>query len=413
MFDDVWTNRLVLRGLYAVAMGKAFLRFRNPRRRAAGRHQDAFYERTWREAAEQLGATWTLLAPSIGEIDRGGVRTRVIGNVSAIDDPVTLDVLHDKPLTHRILTAEGLAVPRHARFSLGDMAPAVEFLRATCAAGGGDCVVKPAGGTGGGRGVTTGVRTRSHLARAAAAAAVYGDDLMIEQQIAGDNYRLLYLDGELIDAFVRRLPAVVGDGQSSVARLIHEANEERLRHGAGLSQVLLTVDLDVRRTLAKQGLSLRSVPAAGRSVTLKTVVNENCGADNSTATGVLCRSIVEDGARAVRTLRARFAGIDIVTPDPTVPLAESGGVILEVNGTPNLYYHYNKRDGSFPAAVHLLRRVLGDGGGPSAAPAAPPREAVQHADPAPGCPGAAKARKGCGCCSKRAATAPVNQPVVS
>ncbi|MDQ3438859.1 MAG: hypothetical protein M3478_00755 [Planctomycetota bacterium] len=351
---DLLLNPLTLRGLYMMAMGKAFLRFYNPRRRASGKHQDAFYMRTWQEAGEELGATWNVLGPGMGELDLDGRRTRVVGNVSEIDGPVTLAVLHDKPLTHRLLAAESLPVPRHATFSLKDTAPAVRFMQTL----GADCVVKPAGGTGGGRGVTTGIRTRWQLARAAAAAAVYADDLMIEEQITGDNYRLLYLDGKLLDAFVRRLPSVVGDGRSTVSRLVAQHNEERLSKGAGFSQVLLTIDLDMRRTLAKQGLSLRSIPSAGTIVTLKTVVNENCGADNSTITHLLHRSIVEDGQRVAAALRARFIGIDIVMPDPTIPLAESGGVVLEVNGTPNLYYHYNKKDGAFPVAVHLLRRLL-------------------------------------------------------
>src|SRR5205823_1628012 len=114
---------------------------------------------------------------------------------------------------------------------------------------------------------TTGVRRRSHLALAAAAAAVYGDDLLIEEQLKGDNYRLLYLDGVLLDAYVRQPPTVVGDGRSTVARLVRRANSDRLSRGSGLSQVLLTIDLDMRRTLAKQGLSLRSVPPAGAVVT--------------------------------------------------------------------------------------------------------------------------------------------------
>ena len=351
---DLWTQPLTLRGLYVLAMARAFLRFRDPRRRASGRSHRAFYERTWCEAASEVGATYASIGSGIGEIELDGQRTYVMENVTAIDDPVTLAVLHDKVLTHRLLSDEGLSVPRHAAFSLGDIKPAQAFMSTSL----GDCVVKPAGGTGGGRGVTTGIRSASHLARAAAWAAVYNDDLIIEEQIRGDNYRLLYLDGVLIDSFVRRLPTVVGDGRTSVAGLVRKANDERLRTGSDVSQVLLSVDLDMRRTLAKQGLSLRSVPAAGVQVTLKTVVNENGGADNTTATSLLCQSIIDDGARAARALRVRFAGIDIVTPDPTVPLAESGGVILEVNGTPNLYYHYKKRDGCFPVATHLLRRLL-------------------------------------------------------
>jgi cyanophycin synthetase len=359
----LWTYPLSLRGLYALAMGKAFLRYRNPRRRASGRHQTEFYETTWRQAAEELGGTWTRLGPDMSEITLDGARTRVVHNVSEIDNPVTLAILHDKPLTHRLLTAENLPVPRHAAFTLKDFSAAIAFLQSA----GRDCVVKPAGGTGGGRGVTTGIQTLSHLARAAAAAAVYADELLIEEQIAGDNYRLLYLDGKLIDSFIRRLPRVVADGKSSVAALVRQVNEERLANKAGVSQVLLSIDLDMRRTLAGQGLSLRAIPAKGRIVTLKTVVNENAGADNTTATGMLCPSIIADGERAVRALGVRFAGIDIVTADPSVPLAQSGGVILEVNGTPNLYYHYKKSDGCFPVAVHLLRRLLP---GPAHRPAA-------------------------------------------
>jgi hypothetical protein len=354
--SQAWIHPLTLKALYGRELARSFMRFKNPRRRAAGRHHVAFYQRTWREAAAKLGGTWTSLGSGIGEIEIDGRRTRVMENVSEVDDPVTLAVLHDKPLVHRLLKDEGIAVPRHAEFTIGEVAPAVAFLRSNDR----DCVVKPAGGTGGGRGVTTGIRTLSHLARATAAAAVYGDELMIEEQLPGDNYRLLFLDGEMIDAFVRRLPTVVGDGKRTIGQLIREVNEERLQAGSDLSQVLLSVDFDVRRTLARQNRSLRTVPAVGQVVTVKTVVNENGGADNATATQLLCPSIVADCKRAVETLRVRFAGIDIVTPDPTRPLADVGGAVLEVNGTPNLYYHYKKKDGEFPVAIHLLQRLLLD-----------------------------------------------------
>lgn len=351
---SVWTNPLVLRGMYCLEMGKAFLRYRNPRRREVGRKHRAFYAQAWEEAAAELGATCESLGAGILEIQLNGVRTRVVENTTEIDGPVTLAVLIDKSVTYDLLEKEGLPTPRHLVFSLSDMAPAAAFLRQQQ----GDCVVKPSGGTGGGRGVRTGIRTGWHLAQAAAAGAVYADRLLIEEQIEGDNYRLLYLDGELIDAFIRRPPTVVGDGRFPIARLVHQMNAERLRQGVGLSQTLLTVDLDVRRTLARQGLSLRSVPRAGQRVVLKTVVNENGGDDNSTATGLLCRSIIEDGERAVRALRVRLAGVDIITRNPAVPLVQSGGVFLEVNAPPNFYYHYRKRDGVFPVASHVLRRLL-------------------------------------------------------
>ena len=222
----------------------------------------------------------------------------------------------NKPLTYRLLREHGLPTPRSRR-----VLPDGAWARpsSSSASSRADCVVKPAARHRRGPRGDHRHPLPAHLARAAAAAAVYGDELLIEEQMAGDNYRLLYLDGELLDAFVRRPPTVVADGRSTSRRLVRVANEARLRYGSGLSQVLLTVDLDMKRTLAKQGLSLRSTPAEGTVVTVKTVVNENCGADNTSATHLLCPAIVEAGARPPRPLGVRLAGIDLITRDPARP----------------------------------------------------------------------------------------------
>src|SRR5205823_8663864 len=121
-------------------------------------------------------------------------------------------------------------------------------------------------------------------------------------------------------------------------QLVDAANAARLQRGATISQVQVSIDMDMKNTLARQGLSLSSVPAAGAVVPVKTVINQNFAADNVTVTDRLCRSIVADGARAAKAVGVRLAGIDIITRDLTVPLAESGGVILEVNTTPGFHY---------------------------------------------------------------------------
>ena len=91
------------------------------------------------------------------------------------------------------------------------------------------------------------------------------------------------------------------------------------------------------------------------------VINDNSQQDNFNAKHLLCKSIIEDGAAAAAAIGVRLAGIDVITPDPSVPLTESGGVILEVNTTPSYHHHYHKRDGSYPVAVHLLPFLLANG----------------------------------------------------
>jgi D-alanine-D-alanine ligase-like ATP-grasp enzyme len=334
---------------------KGFRKGRQARKRAA-ENLGAFYRRVWQEAAARLGATIEDLGHDVLEIRLGEARTRVRQNFTGMDDLGTHHVVRAKPVIYRMLARAGLPTPRFVTFGVEDMETAVAFLEST----GKDCVVKPASGTGGGAGVTSGVRSRWQLARAAFAAGRFGRDVIIEEQVDGENYRLLYLEGQLIDAVVRRAPSVVGDGKSSLAQLVEAANAERLRQGQFVSHDLLTLDMEMKQTLARQGLSLASVPAPGATVLLKTVINQNSGADNETATPLLCASIVADGARAAAVAGVRLAGVDVITSDPRLPLRESGGVFLEVNSPPGYFWHYHKRDGAFPLAVHVLERLLSD-----------------------------------------------------
>jgi len=324
--------------------------------RRALEHRSHFYTKLWCDAASQLGASVLLLGDEIIEISRGQSCTYVQQNTTSIDRAITVAVAKNKPLVHRLLARQRLRTPAYCEFTLNEMAKAVNFVERA----GGKCVVKPTNG-GGGRGVTTGVVGSVDLARAAASAAVYGRDLMVEQQVQGDVYRLLYFDGVLMDAVLRKPSAVLGDGKSTVRELIRLENEVRLKAGPNLAHALIVIDMDVRRTLASQGFSLSAVPHAGIAVTLKTVINDNSQRDNLTATHLLCKSIIEDGAAAAATIGVRLAGIDVITPDPSVPLSESGGAILEVNTTPSYHHHYYKRDGSYPVAVHLLPSLLACG----------------------------------------------------
>ncbi|HEX7450034.1 MAG TPA: hypothetical protein VF306_20910 [Pirellulales bacterium] len=347
---DFSRHPLLLRGLtFASRVRRAAWR----RRRAVKElalERTLFYRRVWHEAADALGASIAAVGDEIFEIRLGDWRTKVQRNYTAADDAVTLELVGQKPLVLELLARQGLPVPRWQEFTTASLEVAAAFIERV----GGDCVVKPARDTGGGDGVTTHVRTRWQLARAAARAAVFGEALSIEEQVAGDNYRLLYLDGVLLDAVVRRPPSVTGDGRSTVAALVERLNDVRVTWGSEAAQSLLARDQDMLQTLAAQGLALGSVPAAGRLVRLKTVINDNSANDNAAATHLLCSEVIEAGAAAAAAVGARLAGVDIITTDPARPLAATGGVMLEVNTTPGFYYHYCRQGAPCPVALHVL-----------------------------------------------------------
>jgi D-alanine-D-alanine ligase-like ATP-grasp enzyme len=324
-----------------------------PRLRA---FRDELYEELWGEAAAAIGATVVRRPSALLEVRRGGQRTWVQRQEVALDHAMTLRASLEKSLAHDLLTELGIPVPEHVVFDAVRLAPALDFLERHP----GGVVVKPAGGTGGGIGITASVRTERQLRRAVLFAARKSSRVLVEALAGGDVHRVLFLDGELLDVVRREPPHVVGDGRASVRELIDRENTRRLEARGRACPSFLTITLDCVFELAKAGRTLATVPAAGERVRVKATTNHSGPADCHTVRTPLAVDAVEELGRAVAATGLRLAGVDVVTPDVTVPLAQSGGVVLEVNGNPALHQHYQVADpeNATRVCVPVLRRVF-------------------------------------------------------
>jgi cyanophycin synthetase len=315
------------------------------------------YGRIWRAAARALGAEVDDIGGGFLLIRRDGAETLVQRNLTMIDHPASLALALDKSVMHALLRAHGVPVPDQLEAHRRDIATAVERLRAE----GGRWVAKPASNTGGGYGVTCGVETVDDLFRAWVWASVWNERIVLQRQTEGAEYRLLFLDGEFVDAVRRRAPVVHGDGRSTVGELIEAENRRRV--GAGAAEVgrAIKTDLDCVLAVRRAGFTLRSVPPAGTAVTVKGSVGDNAAADNTTAAEV-APAIVESARQAAGLARLRFAGVDVIAPDPGAPSPAAGGVVLELGGTPGLQYHYLVRDPEHatPVAEVVLERLLSE-----------------------------------------------------
>ena len=316
------------------------------------------YQRIWMEAADAIGAEAGPAGPGATELRTGDRRVVVRDHILAIDHDDALRRARDKPAVSRLLREHGLPVPDQQAFSFVDFETAAAFLRDR----GGPCVVKPADGATG-SGVTTEVRSRADLVRAIIRAGRDTDDLIIERQVAGRVYRILLLDGELLDAIERLPPRVVGDGRSTIGQLVHAENKRRIEAGGADGLSLLKVDLDCVMTLRSSGNHLRTVPPLGATVAVKTATNQNGSADNRSVVDEISPALVDQARRAAALVGVRLAGVDIVTPDPTTTLEAAGGVIVEVNGDPGVHYHYlvSQRATARRVAIPIVRLLLGGG----------------------------------------------------
>lgn len=330
--------------------------------RTAHERRTAVYREIWSEAATLVGAELEELTPDVWEIHHGRRRTHVRHQTTSLDGPVSIELSLEKVAVHRLLSEAGIRVPEHVEFDLADLAPALDLLSSP----GGSLVIKPAAATGAGWGVTAGIKTADELGRAAIRAARFGSRLLAERQVHGHVHRLLVLDGAVVDTVRRHPPRLIGDGRASIERLVDRENLSRMEAGGRAGLAPLRLDLDALLTLARAGLSPRSVPVAGRTVVVKTVTQQNRNEDNETVHEPIASNLAGEVADAADVIGLRLAGVDVIAPDLSRSLAESGGVVLEVNGEPGLHHHYHVADPSRATrvAAPVLERALASPIGP-------------------------------------------------
>ena len=293
-----------------------------------------YYRDYWHHVATLLHADIEDLGQEFFCIRRNDKQTYVRGYLVQIDDLVTLKIAGSKSLSQKLLHENGLPVPAHRVYDLQNIDTAYHFLEKL----GQPLIVKPASG-GGGTGVTTGITSRKMLRHASIKAAGVASNLLVEEQIAGNNYRLLYIGGELVDVIRRNLPTVIGDGKQKISQLIVEENRQRLAGGSYTSLSILTDDADVKSYLAKERLSRKYVPEDGQIVVVKGASNQNSARDNHQITDGIHPSFQELGKRVQGVLDIRLLGIDIMTTSLSKSLEDAGGAINEVNTTPGFHHH--------------------------------------------------------------------------
>lgn len=297
----------------------------------------ALYNDIWRQAAENLGGSIESMPGGFQKVSVQGATTFVLGSQVCLDDQLTLKLAGNKPLVYQFLgDTPSIGLPGYCTYTCAAVSKAQEFLESS----NGPVVVKPASGTGSGMGVTTGVSSKWQLRRATILAASYCDDLLVEEQIAGESYRLLFLGRVLIDAIHRGAPSIVGDGQHSISELVDMENKHRQQSMGRLATSFVGKDDEMRLSLAGQGLTLHSVPDLGQPVSLKHVINENNASENHRVTDAVHPSFVELGILIAKQLGIDLAGIDIIAPDISRPAESQVFVMNDINTTPGIHHHY-------------------------------------------------------------------------
>lgn len=212
-------------------------------------------------------------------------------------------------------------------------------------------IVKPTNSSAS-KGLSLNITTLATLKKAIARATLISDSVLIQEQVDGEEIRIITMKGKFFCALLRRTARITGDGVSTVASLIEKENKarEKLRFDY-ISYPQLDKKI-ISKTLAKsQAVLLRGeVLELNRS----TMISGGCSAYDITQQIDLGYAKIAE--RLTKTLGAGFLTIDIFCKDFSQLPKPANHYFIELNTSPALKLFYGCRDGKH---IDIIPKLVG------------------------------------------------------
>lgn len=260
------------------------------------------------------------------------------GNMTRLDSTISHFLMSNKTATKRILARAGFKVPGGAEYrSLTEaMANYPRFADKPT-------VIKPKS-TNYGVGISIFKQGMSESSYKEALEIALAEDetVLIEDYIAGTEYRFLVIGGVCRAVLLRQPANVIGDGKRTVAELIAAKNQDPLRgeeHRAPLTKI--ECGQIERMVLKEQGLTFESIPDKDQRVLLRENTNISTGGDSIDMTDDVDSSYKRIAEAMARTMDVQITGIDLIIPNIHKPSTanQPGYTLIEMNYNPAMNMH--------------------------------------------------------------------------
>jgi cyanophycin synthetase len=276
---------------------------------------------------------------SLVQLGYGVNQVRFQATITQNTSNIAVDIACNKEDTKRLLDMAAIPVAK------GDICVDEEDLQKTIDRIGYPIVIKPLDGNHG-KGASININKWEVAVEGLYHAKKYSRRVIVEKFITGYDFRILVINNQVVAA-AQRVPAhVKGDGIHSIEKLIEIENRDP-RRGYGHENVLteISVDRDTLDLLEKMNYTLEAIPTKNEIVYLKSTANLSTGGTSIDVTDLMHPENVFVAERIARVIGLDVCGIDIMAPNLTQPLKESGGVVLEVNAAPGFRMHLAPAEG--------------------------------------------------------------------
>ncbi len=166
----------------------------------------------------------------------------------------------------------------------------------------------------------------------------FGDSIIVEEFVKGEEYRFLVVGDKVVSAIKREPAHVIADGKSTVEELVDLKNAD-IRTFKFTEKCKIRKDEAEVITLKDQGLTFKSIPKKGQKVYLRKNSNISTGGDAYEFTEKIHKSYHQIAVAAAKAAQANISGVDMMIPNIKSPATKTNYSIVELNFNPSLYIH--------------------------------------------------------------------------
>lgn len=199
-------------------------------------------------------------------------------------------------------------------------------------------IVKPHAGSRS-RHTTIHIQTREELQEAFKKAKRLSPWIIIEEELVGSLYRGTVIGGKTIAILRRDAPRIIGNGKDTIRALVEQENTLPIRH-AGVFETI-PLDADSENELARQGLTLDSIPSAGHTIVMNPKFGRGQGSLNEDVTDQAHPDNIRLLEDAAHVINDALIGMDFIMSDISRSWKEQKRAgIIECNSAPFLDIHH-------------------------------------------------------------------------
>lgn len=270
--------------------------------------------------------------------------------ITRLDSAISYFIQGNKFVHKQILHENGIRVPMGKQYTSAENA-----INDYSTYGNKKLVIKP---TNSNYGIGIGFATNEKdYSLAVHEAFKHDNTIIVEEFISGEEYRFLVLDGKTFSV-LNRLPAnVIGDGVSTISRLIEMKNADPNAFKPDKYQI--RKGNEEKDFLKKQKLTFSSVPKKGKRIFLRPNSNVSTGGDPLEVSELIHPSYKIIAEKAAQSVDSRICGLDMLILNPSKKADPHNYGIIEVNYNPAIQMHEFPEKGQKKKVAQRVLDILG------------------------------------------------------